>query len=528
MGFFDNIKENFGLKAKDVINSTNQSSDTGALNRADDIFKAFIPEFLYKPPFGFPRKVNIPLLKLLAKNSYIFSVIKTITDEASSVDWEIIVKDEFQDDNTDYEKKLKDITNFFDQPNNNGDSFDFLMRQLIPGILELDTGLIVKVFNAGGNLDQLFVRDGGTFLKNPDIYGYLGNRQDFIKPTIPEGMENPTIRQQFDMEMRQDAAYFQFGWTAGSMPVPFGRKEIVWIEQNPRYDSIYGRSPLEVLESVIKTLVYGAGYNLSFYENNNMPEGAIQLLGANKGQIDGFRQRFESQFRAKDVFGNKIKNFFKFPISSTEVKFTPFQILSKELEVMAQQEWFTKLVWMCFGVTAEEMGFTENSNKAVSEQQTKVAKRKALQPLLRTIQHAINTQIMPEFFDETPEEEATFRDIPCEFRFKLVDKDEEKSSLDMLDQKIRMGVMTPDMAALELGIDVTELDESRQKHVEQDAEHNDILSTDEDGNDINKKVEEKSQANPQNEKEFKEIITEIDEFVDDVSTTFHKAMDKII
>lgn len=530
MGLLDTIQEKLGYKA------TKEGTATGmAVSEAEDIFKAFIPEYLYKPPYGFPRKTNLPLLKLLAKNPYIFSVIKTITDEACNIEWEIGVKEKFSDDGVDYSEKINEITEFFNNPNKNGESFDTFLRMLIPAIYEVDAGVAVKVFTRAGKFDQLFVRDGATFLKNPDIYGYIGDRADFVKPMGEEQLTNETIRKQYDGILRNNAAYFQFGWTAGSMPVPFGKKEVVWFEMNPRYDSIYGRSPLEVLSDIVKTLVYGSRYNLSFYANNNLPEGVIQLLGAQEQDIEAFRQRFEAQFTGKNEFDETVKNFFKFPISSSEVKFTPFQILSKELEVLSQQEWFTKVVWMCFGVTADEMGFTETSNKTNGEEQVKASKRKALQPLLQNISNNLNMQVMPEFFDESFEETVSFREIPLEFRFKLVDKEEEAHKLNILEQKIRMGVMTPDMAAIELGIDIDELNKSREEHLDKDVREQEAMnnvdnSSNQSNSDVKKEdssVEEKSQANPQKEKEFLSVIDEIDGFVDDVSKTFLKDVEKV-
>ena len=69
---------------RSMIAYGNKTQDTS-------IFKAYIPQFLYKPPYGYPRKVNTVYLKSLAKNPYIFSVIKTLCDEVVSKKWEIKV-----------------------------------------------------------------------------------------------------------------------------------------------------------------------------------------------------------------------------------------------------------------------------------------------------------------------------------------------------------------------------------------------------------------------------------------------------
>ncbi len=329
------------------------------------IFKAYIPEYLYRPPYGMPRKENTVLLKKLAKNPYIFSVIKTLVDEARSVGWDIRVKKDFQDNEEDYSDKIKEVTRFFNNPNGNNQSFEDIQGQAITDLCECDSGVFVKVFNREQKFVQLFARDGSLFLKNPDIYGYMGDRAEFVPPITDEfvGINlnkdttmNPKQQEtvnKFDLAYKQKAAYFQYGWTAGSMPVPFGKREIVYMMQNSRSDSIYGRSPIKILASVIQNLIYGVDFNLDYFTKNSMPEGVISLLGAKDPQISQFRANFENQFKYTDEFGTERKKFFKFPILNREVKFTPFQISPKELDIISQQEWFTKIVWMCYSDDTE-------------------------------------------------------------------------------------------------------------------------------------------------------------------------------
>ena len=443
----------------------------------DELFKAYIPNFLYKPPYGMPRRVNLPRLKSLSKNPYIFSVLKTLADEAVSVGWDIKTKEEFNDDGQDYSEKIKEIKKFLRNPNGNEQSFEHLLRKIIFDILELDAGVIVKVFNRKGELKQLLSRDGGTFLINPDIYGYIGDRADFVMPLSDEytgitidygGTPTETMQQimkQYNILYRERAAYYQYGWTAGSLPVPFGKREIIYIMQNPRGDSIYGRSAVEILSDIIMNLIYGAQYYLDFYMNSNMPEGVISLLGAQHEQIRQFQENWEQQFRFTDTLGAKRKRFFVMPITNQKVDFTQFAINPKDMDVLTQQDWFVKIVWMCFGVTASEMGFTEHVNKSTDEQQIKLSKRKALRPLLQVIAYHLNTQLIPEFFPTGKKqgEILNYADVPVELVFKEEDLEEEAKQLAIYEQKIRMGVMTPLMAAKKLGINVEELEQELEK-----------------------------------------------------------------
>lgn len=563
----------------------------------DGLFKAYIPNYLYKPPYGMPRKVNTGYLKSLAKNPYIFSVIKTLADEASSVSWEIRIKEEFQEEQklvegndvddldesevseksekNDYSEDVNRVTKFFKNPNGNDESFQHLMRQWITDLGEIDSAVGIKVFNYNGEMVQLFARDGATFLKNPDIYGYMGNRADFVFP-LPASIANSQINMSgasnadrteimkvYDALYKERAAYFQYGWTAGSMPIPFGKREIVYMMQNPRGDSIYGRSPVEMLTEIVMTLTYGSEYNLDFYTQNNMPDGAISLLGAQPGQVKQFRENWEKQFKFTDSLGKKRKRFFKVPISNTEVKFTPFQLSAKDMEVLEQQKWFTKVMWMCYGVTAEEMGFTEDSNKAVSREQSKVAKRKAIKPLLETIQYHINTQMIPEFFVKSSGSEdgivsseiPDFSDVPVEFVFKDYDVDEDKKQHDLWEQQIRMGVKTAEMVAKEMGVDVFELQRMKEENIKRQQElmggqeddgYNSEVSEDSESKDRDYKEEADYEENEKDaddgfkkekedvkeesksmESEADSTAKEIDKAVDEMGRALMEAIDRI-
>jgi phage portal protein BeeE len=503
MGF----KQFFGMKEQVEVKAEAPFDSSLRVPKSDDIFKAYIPNFLYKPPFGMPRRDNPVQYKELAKNPYIFSITKTLQNEAATADWEIKVKEEFIDSGVQYEDKIKEITRFLKNPNKNEQSFKHIIRQLISDLLETDSAVLVKVFNRSGEFKQIFARDGSLFLKNPDIYGYMGDRADFVMP-LPDGFTGLQIKEgtpvhqqmmnQYELLYKDQAAYFQYGWTAGSMPVPFGKREIIYMMQHPRADSIYGTSPISRVIDLILNLVYGMEFNLDFYTNNNMPDGIVSLLGANQAQIKQYRENMDAQFKFKDALGNIRKKFFKVPITSVDAKFTPFSMTSKEMEVIAQQEWFTKVLWMCFGVNADEMGFTENSNKSVGEEQIKTFKRKAVVPLLDIIQYHLNTQLITEFFDG-----IEYADCPLEFVFDTYDIDEDIKTHTLLEQQIRMGIKTPQMVAEELGIDFKEVEATTPEEPEED-----------DTAEEEPKMEEKAQPK---ENPLKEIEQHLDNIRDDIT-----------
>ena len=481
------------LKKKNSSPSTPGGDVIERMGIDEGIMKSYIPAFLYKPPFGYPRPEHIPLIRQMSRNPYVYSVVKTIADEAASAEWDIKPVDGVEM-TPELDEKRKEIINFLKNPNGNKESFETLIRAAVKDICELDSGVWVKVFNRKRELVQLFARDGGTFLKNPDQKGYMGNRESFIAPTggmdFMVGDGDMSVKENYDLAYGKKAAYFQYGWTAAAMPVPFGKDEVVYFMQNPRTDSVYGQSPVQLLSDIILTLVYGSMYNLDFYKNSNLPEGIIQLIGANQTQITAFKQRFEDQFRVQDEstgFWRKVG--FKFPVVNTEAKFTPFQLDPKTMQIIEQQAWFTKIMWMCFGITADEMGFTENSNKAVSETQESVYKRKAVRPILNLMATRINQDIIPEF--DT---------VDLEFCFDDYDLDEDIKKHTLYEAQIRMGIKTPQMVAEELGIDWSDVKEEQEEMMDDELNKEqgsfDIQNGGDDEEEDTKKPDVKSKKDP--------------------------------
>ncbi len=460
--------ELFGfLKAKPKENKVGSSTEPAPFETPhNDEFKAYIPNFLYKPPFGYPLNKNVLLLRSLARNPYIFSVIRTLKDEASTMKWEIKVKKEYVKEalTNDYSEDIKKISEWFYNPNGNEESFNEIIGEWVQDLCEVDAAVGVKVFNKKGEFSQLFARDGGSFLKNTDIYGYMGNRDEFVYAyrEMNPNLVMPDKIKIYGAQYSESAAYFQYGWTGNALPVPFGRREIMYIMANPRTDSIYGRSPLEVIQDTIITLVYGAAYNTDFYINGNLPDGMVHLAGADPETAKAFQDGIRSKFIREDFntgFNRRMGHIY--PVyGGPEAKFIPFSISARDMEIIEQQKWFTKLVWSAFGVTPDEMGYTEDSNKAVSQTQTSVHKRKALRPLLKKIEYAINTQLLPEL-DSTGK---------LEFAFEDYDLDEDIKRHSLYEAQIRMGVKTAEMVAEEEGIDISKLKAAKEEEKQKEAE----------------------------------------------------------
>jgi len=473
------MKEPINLKASVDLDTTTLMTVEGSVEdrqRDNPIFKQTIPEYLYKPPFGFPRNINVPFLRTLSKNPYVQSIIKTIQDEASSTDWNIVPKEGVEMNDEDIKQKLF-IKEFFKNPNDDDESFDQLIKKSVNDFCVLDSPCWVKVYNKFGELLQMRYIDGGTIVKNPDIHGRLGGREDFIfdVPYVNIGgfanngteFDKANIYQQavnqFRSQFQERAAYYQFSNTLmTSIPIPFGRKEIMYMMMNPAPDSVYSfTSPMQSSVDIVMSLVFGAKYNLDFYMNSNTPEGIITAVGLSSEATKALQKRLKnSMYTQKDEFGVNRRIGYRMPVTNAnDVKFTPLNFSSKEMEIIAQQEWFTKVLWMCFGVTASEMGF-EGNNKATDENQSKTFARKAIKPMLKTLAFYFNSQIIKEL----PGGEK------FEFKWNEFDIDEEMKKRSLQKIEIDMGVKTWQMIAEEEGIDISKLKEDKSENQEDEID----------------------------------------------------------
>ena len=321
--------------------------------------------WFFSPIFGQPRLEAPPsTLRQFANTVWCSAAIKTIIDEITSLEWNIIPKEEYEE-NYD-EKKLNEIKAFFTYPNQNGETLTILLKKLLKDILELDAGVIVKVFSKGSykkanysmktyqyskdediekgyenieikqlkdeniHLNEIYVRDGGSFLVNPDLYGVL-----------PE--DTP--------------AYFQYSFYHPTQkPLAFNKREIVYMRMNPRTTSHYGFSPIQSLFSILESLNNAARFNRDYFVENAIPSGILSLMGASKDSINKFKANWDKQIRGKP---------HKLAMFNQEIKWTPMNLNNKDMEWLEGQKFYQRLVWAMFGVTSDELGFCYSEDTRV-------------------------------------------------------------------------------------------------------------------------------------------------------------------
>lgn len=431
-------KSIFGIKEVKAVPSGVAFSDTEPRGAID---KAHFPNFLVRPPFGWPKLKDVNTIRRLASTPAAAMIINAIIDETVSTPWDIVPLEKDTEESSVTQAHIDQVKMFFDNPNTSKESFDHIQRLLIRDILELDGGVIVKEFNASEEMVEMKSVDSAGFLKNPDIYNKIQNRDDLIiesfvdtqfttfgqaaesrTSTTFEVVNTPRAGGLSVADAKTRAAYFQFGYSTGAKAIPFGKREVVWMEQHPLNWDLYGRSPVENILDVLQTLIHSIRYNLEYFEDNNVPKGIINLPGADEKDINDFRDKWNDlQIRVDPISRRFSKIFHRVPIvNSPNLKFERIQFSAQELELIASQAWFSKLVWMMFGASPGDVGFTDDSNRATEVVADRRFKRKTILPLLKILEYHINKEIVSEF---------EFDDI--EFKFTLFDVEGETKKYEL-------------------------------------------------------------------------------------------------
>jgi SPP1 gp7 family putative phage head morphogenesis protein len=424
-----NFKNFFGLLGETKAQPT--STVTAFEETREGRPKAYIPNFFRKPPFGYPRYKDLNYYRKLAASIYVDMCETAIIDEVCSVEWQIVAEDRAGNEVPGKEKEVEEIESFFENPNTNKESWETIVRMMLTDLLELNSGIMVKIFNSFGKFVEIVSRDGAAFTKNPDMYGMYTNRADvLLVKDIFQDNEGPIGTPANNLmlggamtadQAKEDAAYFQYGHNSAAKPTPFGKREVVWFEKKVQTYDLYGRSSMEVLAKTVQTLVYAVESQLEYFSDNEIPQGVLGLDGMTTDDMKAFATQWTQSQQKQDGMGMWKKAFHRLPMVNKTPKFERLSFTNQELELIESQKWWSKMVWAAFGITATELGFTEDSSGAGNQiVQSSIARKRIILPLLNLIAYHINTEIIPEFGYEN-----------IKYKYKVFDVDEETKKADL-------------------------------------------------------------------------------------------------
>lgn len=412
---------------------------------ADTGRRALMPEWYFQAPYGQPRRVDIQEIRDLAKQPFIHICIKTIVDDFATTPWEIVPKDSknFEQSHLDEEK------GFCVKPNLNKETLNDLMRQWAYDVLVVDAGVINKVFDESSYIEnpteadyksqkQTYVTKGAQMddvKKSEEINIFEESKKDLIekgyKPLKPVGDRTLT-----EIYCRDGATfladgdytgfvhrYFQYSFKLPRRaPAVFDRDEIVYSMMSPRSYSFYGWSPVQSLEDVIRTLKEAVIYSLTGLTERGVPEGIISILDISNTELERLKDYWK-----KEVYGKH----HKFAVIGRDSKFTSVAVTARDMEMLATQQWFVRLVMAIFNCEIPVLSLHGEAPKAGTIAIIRRERLKAILPLLQLFEYEMNSEILSEF---------GYDDVEFKFQTYDIDEDQKKRQMDLAD--VSAGVLT--------------------------------------------------------------------------------------
>ncbi len=357
----------------------------------------FIPNWVNSARLGIPRGINLIELRQFAKSAWVQMVVNSISKQIMTTEWDIVTANE-EDDLEAMKADVERVKTFLKQPNRNGDTFWDVWVPFVRDVLELDAGIVYKGRNAAGKLVEIFAYDGGRFLVNMNEHGIVG--EDSLGNEVP--------------------GYYQYSFrNVSNPPVPFDKDEIVYGRMNTNTELFpYGFSPLQSIQQEVELMIQSTRFNKERFANNTIPDGIVNVPMPAE-ELNTFKNSWEQTVR-----GRPHKLVF---LNSPDAKFTPLAMSNKDMEWLDGQKWYFHVVFAAFGLSPQEVGFFENSNRSTSESQERVSIKNAVKPYLDLIAAKINREIIYELVGH---DKLEFKWFPKDHVAEKIEHDQQMAQLD--------------------------------------------------------------------------------------------------
>lgn len=303
--------------------------------------------------FVTPRGGGLTPFDTLRRFADVFDVarvcIETRKDQICSLQWDVALKDAKGKPTPALQRKLDDVRAFlFGKPDKRRD-FATWLRMAIEEVLVIDALAIYKRRTRGGDLYALEIKDGST-----------------IKPLLDASGDTP---------MPPFVAYRQIIYGRPVQGGDCSADELIYRPRTVRSHTPYGLSPTEAILLTVNAALNRQIFNLQYYAEGNVPEGLISAPeNWTPQQISDFQQYFDAMLAGDLAQRRRLKIVGKGMADKVyEFKEATFDT--------AYDEWLMRIACAAYAVPPQEIGFTQDVNRATGQMQENVVYRRGVKPL---------------------------------------------------------------------------------------------------------------------------------------------------
>ncbi len=328
------------------------------------------------------------------------------------------------------EKTIKKITDLLKNPNPD-DTWREFIDKVIEDLLVLDSVAVEKTRFPNGELAQLYNVDATTIRP---VYNEFGQQDVLIDlPTVDGTKQLPVSY----LQIFNNSMYG--GPESGEIVGAWEKKDFIYFHMNPQgslENFGYGLSPLEAVISVVVNLLNSDNYNGSYFDDGSFPPIILQLAQPlEQRQLEAFReymyQELAGEFHRPAIMAG-----------GGEMKVHNLKDLSnRDMQFMEYTEWLSKLMAAAYGLSPQDIGLTDDVNRATSETMKDLSQMKGYGSILDLIKDIINNNIIVKDFGITD----------LEFDWIEDDSQDPDVSSQMYDRALKNGTLTVNEVRAKMG-----------------------------------------------------------------------------
>ena len=194
------------------------------------------------------------------------------------------------------------------------------------------------------------------------------------------------------------------------------------------------------MQQEVELLINSTRYNKDFYKNNAIPD-AIGVFDTDEDGMRRINLEWDQNVRGKahKMLMTNAKNF--------DLKV--LRMNNRDMEWLVGQKWYHHAIFGAYGLSPQEVGFYESSNRATSDGQERTTLRNAVRPYMKLIADKINREIIPVL---TGNDKLKFKWEPKNVAEEQI---AHQQDMDLLDR----GVLTADEYRASVGMEALEVSE---------------------------------------------------------------------
>jgi hypothetical protein len=377
-----------------------------------------------------PGRISFDVLRRASVSVHIARIcINVLKEKVSKTEWNIQPIDPLQAVD---ENKIAEVKERFKHPNQNNETFRTLLDKMLEDLLTLDAVTVEKTRYSDGKLAELHYVDAATVRP---VYDEYGNQDVEIPLNTIDGQSVLPVSY---LQVMNNSQYG--GPESGDIVAAWPKKDFIYFCMHPQGAMEkfgYGMSPLESVLSVVANLLNADNYNGTYFEEGSMPPVILQLIGQmDERGLQALRENLYSELQA---------SFHRPAIMAGPKEVKPIFLKpnnNRDMEFMEYMKFMSRLLAAAYGLSGQDIGLTDDLNRAVAETQKELSEAKGYSSILHLLKEVFNQEIIWKDYGYT--------DI--EFAWVEPDTTNPKEAMVIYDQALKNGTMTLNETREKLGL----------------------------------------------------------------------------